>query len=125
MPGFTAPPPSLGEILAPSGGGGGPMAGTGNLPQPAQAPQVPQARPTQQAGQGQQIAGGLAGLANTLRGVQAPHSDVVKPSTPHGPPVQHVQGGQISQLLAQLYPNLVANRMPLHTLGQSVGIGRY
>jgi len=126
MPGFTAPLPSIGEVLAPGQGGGGPMAGTGGLPQPSQAPQVPQAHPVQQADQGQKVAGGLAGLANTLRGVQAPHSDVVKPSTPHGPPVQHIQSGSISQLLAQLYPGLV-NRVPLasQTLGQAVGTGRY
>jgi len=120
----STPTPSIGSVLAPTMN---PTIPEGEVPMPTPRPQVPQASPTALAHAAPQaLSQGLSGLASTLRGVQAPHSDVVKPSTPHGPPIQHIQSGSISQLLAQLYPGLV-NRVPLasQTLGQAVGTGRY
>lgn len=110
--------PSIGESLQPQS--------EDNVPLPRPRP-VPQASPTAQASAApaNPAANPMDRIAQVLRGVQAPpRPDVVKPSTPHGPPVQHIQGGNIAQLLQHLYPQL-AQRLPIPSLGGALGIGRY
>ncbi len=115
----SIPTPSVGEVLAPHEPEGPPA--------PPKAPTVPTAQPTAQAANQSK----LDMLAAALRGVQAPpRPDVVKPSTPHGPPIQHAQsavGGNLATVLHALYPQIgVRPQTPLpSTLGQAVGTGRY
>lgn len=120
--GFAGPGgPSIGESLTPT-----PAEDTG-VPIPRPRP-VPQASPTAQASTAPNPSStdALGRLSGALRGVAAPpRPDVVKPSTPHGPPVQHIQGGNVQALLQMLYPNLAVPRAVGPTLGSALGIGRY
>jgi hypothetical protein len=60
-------------------------------------------------------------LVDALRGVSAPRApDVVKPGTPHLPPLRPIEGGQLIGLMASLgiQPK---DLFQLPTLGASLG----
>lgn len=61
-----------------------------------------------------------------LKGVQAPPKpDVVKPTTPHGPPApRQIQGGDLMALIQSLSTPRQPMARPT-TLGGALGIGRY